>query len=733
MSKAKKSRRTFLKLSAVTGVGLAIGIAVTRRGPGPIPYVTSGGFAPNAFLQITESNDIHFYVPSSEMGQGITTGLTTLIAEELKVRPESVIVHIAGPHKEYANPLFGVQATGGSTSIRAFYQPVREAAAVAREAIVQAASQLIGAPKAALDLQDAHVLFEGIQHPYGKFVGLAASRELPEDVSLTKADKFRLIGKYSDRLDSIAKSTGTAQFGIDVELPDLHKAVVVRCPVIGGTVKSCDTASVASMPGITHVEIIFNGIAVVAKDYWLARKAARTLQIEWELPALAQVSSDTLEEKFKAALDENTGEEAFVSGAGAAALDTADHVIEADYWAPYLAHATMEPMNCTAVVKDSYCEIWAPTQSPALTQGAAAFHTGIDKQDIKVHTTYLGGGFGRRANVDFVIEAVQTARQTGVPVQVIWSREDDTRHDYYRPASYVRLQAGLNKQNAIVAWNARRAGPNIMSYAMEDTLDAMLPSIVPDAVVNWASNRGHGLYRGWKVDHSSVEGLYEDYDIPNKEVRHVTVDPGLRTGYWRSVGHSFSGFFKESFFDEVANARGADPVQMRLDYAKSDARLSGVIRRVAEEAGWGQRLPDGHFHGVAAHTSFQSAVAQIAEVSVNSGNIIIHKVTCAVDCGLSINPDIVEAQMESGINFGITAALYGQIDLDNGAVRQGNFHDYPMLRMSEAPAIDVHIIASTAAPTGVGEPGLPPVAAAIGNAVFAATGQRLRHLPLKLS
>ncbi len=733
MSKVKKSRRTFLKLSAVTGVGLAIGIAVTRRGPGPIPYASGGGFTPNAFLQITESNEIHFYVPSSEMGQGVTTGLTTLVAEELKVSPESIIVHIAGAHEQYKNPLFGVQATGGSTSIRAFYQPVREAAAVAREAIVRAASQLIGAPENALQLQDAHILYEGVQHPYGQFVGLAASRELPESSPLTQAEHFRLIGKTSQRLDSVAKSTGTAEFGIDVEIPDLHKAVVVRCPVIGGSVKSCDTTSVAGMPGITHVEIIFNGVAVVSKDYWRAKKAAKALQIEWELPALADVSSDTLQAEFKAALDENAGEEAFVSGDGATALESADHIVEADYWAPYLAHATMEPMNCTAVVKGDHCEIWAPTQSPALTQGAAAFHTGIDKQDIKVHTTYLGGGFGRRANVDFVIEAVQTAKQTGVPVQVVWSREDDTKNDYYRPASYVRLQAGLDQQSDIIAWNARRAGPNIMAYAMEDTLDAMLPSIVPDAVVNWASNRGHGLYRGWKVDHSSVEGLYEDYDIPNKEVRHVTVDPGLRTGYWRSVGHSFSGFFKESFFDEVANAKGADPVQLRLTYAKSDPRLSGVIERVADEAGWGDSLPAGHFHGVAAHTSFQSAVAQVAEVSIDNNKIRVHKVTCVVDCGLAINPDIVRAQMEGGILFGITAALYGQIDLDNGAVRQGNFHDYPMLRMNEAPAIDVHIIASAAAPTGVGEPGLPPIAAAIGNAVFAATGKRLRHLPLKVT
>jgi CO/xanthine dehydrogenase Mo-binding subunit len=344
----------------------------------------------------------------------------------------------------------------------------------------------------------------------------------------------------------------------------------------------------------------------------------------------------------------------------------------------------------------------------------------------------LGGGFGRRAFHDFVAEATAIARKVKVPVQLTWSREDDTRNDYYRPAATVDLAAGLDEQGQLQTWSAKRAGANIMPYMLDQNAGALLPEFLPDGMVDWVSKRGYGLFKNWLVDPSSVEGLYEDYDVPNKEVRHVTVDAGIRTGYWRSVGHSFTGFFKESFMDELAHASEQDPLAFRLRHLPADSRLRKVLEAAAQKAGWGQPK-NGHFLGIAAQESFESFVAEVAEVSVENGQIRVHKVTCAVDCGKVINPDIVRSQMESGVNFGLTAALYGEITFANGEVQQSNFHDYPMLRMNESPEIDVVLIDSDEHPTGVGEPGLPPIAPAVANAVFAATGTRLRSMPLRLS
>ncbi|NIB42210.1 xanthine dehydrogenase family protein molybdopterin-binding subunit [Pseudomaricurvus alkylphenolicus] len=444
-------------------------------------------------------------------------------------------------------------------------------------------------------------------------------------------------------------------------------------------------------------------------------------------------SSEEVYLDFKSALDTEEGDKAEKIGDGAQALGRADKQIEADYRAPYLAHATMEPMNCTVRIDQDRCDLWVGNQAPEMVRDVAAYYAEVHQDKVQVHSTFLGGGFGRRVSLDYVAEAVSIAKASGLAVQVVWSREDDIRHDYYRPASMARFKAALDEQGRIESWFVKRAGPNIMPYMIDDVFDTMVPGFVPDGLADWMSKRGYGLYDGILLDHASVEGLFEDYDIPNKEVRHITRDPGLRTGYWRSVGHSFGGFCKESFMDELALAADRDPVEMRLLHSQSDPNLHQVIEVAAEKSNWGQPLPTNHFHGIAAHTSFNSSVAQVAEISIERNQIKVHKVTCVVNCGTAINPDNVRAQMESGIIFGISAALFGVITLHNGQVEQSNFHDYPMVRMDDSPQIEVHIIESDEDPTGVGEPGVPPIAAAIGNAVYAATGKRLRQLPLKLS
>jgi len=733
------SRRQFLKNMGMAGGGLVVGLPLTACATANLPNPMEGDLQPNAFLQITNDNQMHFYLPRAEMGQGVYTGLTTIIAEELDVTPKRIQVHHTGAHEEYANPEFGMQVTGGSNSIRSHFVPLRQMAASVRLVILQAASRVLQVPLSDISTDNGRILVQGKALPYGEFVEIASQLSLPDDAPLKSKQDFKYIGKHNGRLDAIAKSTGTAAFGMDVEFDGLHRAALKRCPVFGGSVKSFDDSQVKTRPGIKAVVPIFNGVAVVADHYYQAKAALPFLSVEWDLPeTLPGFSSDSIDPNngmslFKNALDSDDSDNAHEEGDGREALANAKTLIKAEYWAPYLAHATMEPMNCTAKFNGDKLEIWTGCQSPDVAKNLAAFYGDVSKDDVTVHSYYLGGGFGRRAVVDFVAEAVSIAKASGLAVQLIWSREDDTQHDYYRPASLAKFEIGLNAEGNIESWNVKRAGPNIMPYTIDQVADAMLPSFLPNGMVDWISKAGYGLFDGITVDPSSVEGLFEDYDAPNKSADHVTVDPGLAVGFWRSVGHSFSGFFKESMMDEVAIIQNQDPVEYRLRHLKNNPRLANALSTAAKKAGWGKPLPKGHFHGVAIHHSFFSYVAQVAEVSVENNQIKVHKVTCAVDCGMAINPDIVRVQMESGIIFGLTAALYGEITLKDGAVVQSNFHDYPMLRMHESPEIDVVIIDSQEAPSGVGEPGLPPIAGAVANAIYAATGKRLRSLPLKIS
>ncbi len=730
------SRRSFLKQLGIVGGGLIVGVplsACANRFPHGVDTGDRANLQANAYLQITADNQIHFYMGRSEMGQGTYTGLTTLIAEELDVNPEAIQVHHAPVHKAFTNTDYGQQATGGSTSMKISYLPMRQAAANTKAVLLNAAAKQLSLPVSELQTDNGMIVHGEQRIPYGEFVALAATLSVPDNAPLKDKSQFKYIGKDRPRLDGQAKATGTAQFGIDVDFPGLHRAVLVRCPVATGTVKTVDDKAALAVTGVKKIVTIHNGVAVVAEHYWQAKQAAALLNIQWDIPKkLAAFSSDTGEAQFKAALDGDDYDTAMDAGDGADALQNAAQIIRADYWAPYLAHATMEPLNCTVKIENDEMDIWVGTQSPGLARGLAAFYGDIDKAKIRVHSTFLGGGFGRRSASDYVGEAAAIAKASGLPIQLIWSREDDTRHDLYRPAAMARFQIGVNKDGHIDSWVVRRSGPNIMAYTIDEALDAIAPGFLPNGMVNWMSKAGYGLYDGVTVDHSSVEGLYEDYSVPNKEVQHVTVDPGLPCGFWRSVGHSFSGFFKESMMDEVALAQKQDPIQFRLTHLKDNPRLANVIKIAAEKSAWSAPRNANRAQGIAAHTSFLSPVAQVAEVSIENNEILVHKVTCVIDCGSVVNPDMVKAQMESGIIFGMTAALYGEITLKEGVVQQSNFHDYPMLRMPQTPEIEVHIVDSNEAPTGVGEPGTPPIAAAIANAVFAASGKRLRRLPLKL-
>jgi len=730
-SRYRISRRQALKLFAVTSGGLIVAAPLSACSvtAAPHPLSKASGVTESALLQITPSNEVNFYLPRAEMGQGVFMGLTTLIAEELEVGPDSIAVHHASVHDAYNKPGSSLQYTGGSTSLSAHFIQLRQVAADMREAIRQAAAGDLDVPVESLVMQDGQVRDGDKAYPYGRFADTASRRAMPENTALKSASDFTVIGHDRPRLDAWDKVTGQAGFGLDVDFPGLYRAALVRCPATGGKVKTVNMDKAAAVQGVFKIVPIFNGVAVVAEQQWQAKQAAQLLEIEWDMPDLAKLSSPELRRTMERAMADDDGQNAHSAGDGADALRRADKVLEATYWAPYLAHATMEPMNCTARIHDGRCEIWVGSQMPDGALGMAAHHSGLSRDKVTVHSTYLGGGFGRRLSSDFVAEAVAIARASGVAVQLVWSREEDIQYDRYRPVSLVRMRAGLDRDGRIDSWTAKRVGPNVAAHFADDNLETIAPEFVPWSWSEWASKRSYWLFESLIINPASVHGLFGDYDIANQDVRHVTVDPGLPIGYWRSVGHSFNAFFAESFIDELADAAKQDPLAFRLAHNGHDLRMQRVLRTAAQEAGWDKARP-GRFQGIAAHNSFETAVAHVVELSLVDGAVKVNKVTCAVDCGTAVNPDIVRAQMESGIIYGMTAALFGEITVDQGAVVQSNFHDYEMIRMDQAPEIAVTIMPSTAPPTGVGEPGLPPLAPALGNAIFAATGKRIRELPL---
>jgi isoquinoline 1-oxidoreductase beta subunit len=700
------SRRTFLKVSVAAGGGLLVGLYVPSVDQRGSAEAAGAELVPNAWIRIGTDDSVTLRVATSEMGQGVYTAIPMLLAEELECDWARVRVENAPADKAYFNPLFGVQATGGSTAVRAFYTPLRQAGAAARDLLIAAAAQRWGVKEDSCRAESGYVVHNpsGRRVRYGELVDAAAKLPVPTAAILKDPSEFRLIGRPTRRLDTPLKVNGTAVFGQDIRLPGMLTAVVARCPVFGGKLRRFDDAKARRVKGVRQVLAIESGVAVVADGFWSARQGRDVLAIEWDLGPHAQVGSADIRKRLDAALNK-TGAVARREGDVDKALRGARR-IEAVYEAPYLAHATMEPMNCTAVVTANGCEVWVPTQGQTGAQRTAARVAGLPLEAVKIHTTFLGGGFGRRGEQDFVAEAVEIAKRVGAPIQVAWTREDDMQHDLYRPATLNRFAAGFDKAGNIVAWRHAIAGPSIANRA--------LPALIKDG-----------------IDFTSVEGAKNlPYAIPNIAVTYAMENGPVPVGFWRSVGSSQNAYVTECFLDEVAAATKRDPFELRRALLKEHRRHLGVLELAAEKAGWHKSLPAGRHRGIAVAESFGSFVAQVAELSIADGKPRVHRVVCAVDCGVVVNPDTVVAQMESGIVYGLTAALYGQITIRNGRVEQSNFHDYPLLRIAEMPQVEVHIAKSDEPPGGVGEPGTPPIAPAVANAMFAATRQPVRRLPI---
>ena len=701
------NRRDFLKLGAAGG-GLLLGLhlPVGARAATSEP---EGLFAPNAWIRIGSDGGIHFLVARSEMGQGVMTSLPMLIAEELGVGLDQISVGFAPASPEYTNQFIGQQATGGSTSIRDGWTKLREAGAAARTMLVEAAAARWDVHADECQVERGHVIHpNGAQRlTYGELATQAAERPLPSGVFLKEPDEWTLIGSPAPRLDTPDKITGRARYGIDVRLSDMAVASVERCPVFGGKLRGYDGAAAKAIPGVVDVVPITGGVAVIAGDTWTALKARKQLQLDWDTGANADLSSAAIRAAFERGL-EGAGVAARSDGDATAALTTAAKLVEAVYETPFQAHACMEPMNCTADVRPDGCDIYVPTQAQTRCQRTGMQVTGLPESKVRVHTTFLGGGFGRRSEQDFVRDAVELSMHLRRPVQVVWTREDDIRHDFYRPAGLNRLRAALDANGLPVAWHHHIASPSILSRAA--------PGAVADG-----------------LDRTSVAGAANlPYAVPNIQVEYTQTDTPVPVGFWRSVGHSQNIWITECFFDEVAAAGKQDPLELRRRLLAHQARHLAVLNLAAEKAGWGKPLPAGHTRGIAVAESFGSYVAEVAEVAIDGGQVRVQRVVCAVDCGQVINPDTVVAQMESGVVYGITATLKGAISIAQGRVQQGNFDDYPLLRMSELPSIEVYLLPSSAAPGGVGEPGVPPLAPAVCNAVFAATGRPVRTLPIRL-
>lgn len=696
------SRRGFL---AGSGAALVVGFTLPVAGRAlATAQGAASSFSPNAWLRITPDDRITVICGSSEMGQGVLTAIPQIMAEELDADWAKVGVEQAPVSTAFNNPAFGMQATGGSTTVRGHWDVMRNAGATARAMLIAAAAEQWKVPAGQCRTGAGRVVHSsGKSLTYGELAEAASQQKAPDKVVLKDPNNFRIIGQRKKRLDTAGKINGSALYGIDVQLPGMLVAVMARAPLPGAKVVKVEDAQAKAVNGVKQVISLPSGVAVLATGYWAAKKGRDALKVDWDLGANTGLSSA----KVTAMLNEGASKPGAVAKKEGSEDATASRMVEATYEAPYLAHACMEPMNCTAWVKPDGVEIWAGTQSQGPVQGILSQVAAVDPGKVKVNTMMLGGGFGRRFAPDFVIDATLLSKISGSPVKLIYSREDDMAAGFYRPAAVAKFTGGLAADGKATVLKAGVASPSIMAASgfMK----------IPES----------------GVDSFAMEGIADHpYDIPNQRLDYSRREPGPNVWFWRSVGHSQNIFFIESFIDEMAVAAGKDPYEFRRAMLDKQPRYKQVLEIAAQKAGWGQPLPAGMFRGIAVAQSFGSYVAEVAEVSVGAdGTPKVHRVVAAVDCGMTVNPTIIERQIEGAIAFGLTAALYGRITLKDGRVEQSNFHDYPILRSNEMPKVEVHIVASTERPGGIGEPGTPPIAPAVANALFAATGKRLRSLP----
>jgi isoquinoline 1-oxidoreductase beta subunit len=713
---AMVGRREFLRIGAAAGGGLLVSLYA------PLPGLDLSVFAAedrdaalNAFVRIGTDESVTVISAHSEMGQGIYTSLPMLLNEELEADWSRIRVEAAPVDAVYNHPVYGVQMTGGSTTSPAEWMRYRKMGAAARILLVQAAANQWHVDAASCHVVNGVVIHgaSGKRATYGSLASAAAQLAPPQDVPLKDVNQFTLIGKPMRRLDTPSKTNGSAQFGLDVHLPGMLTAVVARSPVFGGKALDFDATQALKVPGVKAVEQVPSGVAVIAEGFWPAKLGRDKLTVHWDLGPNSGLSTEQMLRDFSET-SRKPGAVAKKTGDPEAALKTAAKTLTAEYDVPYLAHAMMEPLNCVVDLRADSCEIWTGTQFETVDRANAARTAGLAPEKVQIHTTLLGGGFGRRANPasDFVVEAVNVAKAAKAPVKVVWTRDDDLKGGWYRPMWHDRFVAGLDAQGNPVAWTHTIVGQSIMQGTPFEAF---------------------GIKDG--IDSASVEGAADIlYGIPNLQVDLHTPRIGVPVQWWRSVGHSHTGFSVEAFLDEVAHAGGKDPYQLRRALLANQPRMLAVLDLAAQKANWGSPLPAGVGRGIATHFSFDSYVAQVIEASVaDDGAVRVHRVVCALDCGLVINPDTVKAQMEGGIIFGLTAALKTEITLKDGRVEQTNFNDYPMVRIFESPEIEVYMVPSTANPTGVGEPGVPPAAPALANAIFAATGKRIRRLPIRAS
>lgn len=707
--KRKISRREFLQ-HTMTGTGIVLAVTLTPLGFRVFTpaEASTGDFSPSVWLTVSSDELIRIFVAKSEMGQGVSTSLPMLVAEELDANWENVRFFFAPAEERFRDPVWGTQATGGSTSIRHLYEPLRIAGAAAKTMLIAAAArEWKVAPEECIAVKGL------IRHKrtlktlsFGQLTGLLQGIEPPARPSLKPPQEFRLIGKEIPRLDLPGKVSGAAIFGIDVNVPGMLTAAVAHSPLLGGRVDSVTSSAALKIHGVHKVVKLPSGVAVCADSFAAASAGVAALKIRWSGgdPKLGNAS---LEAGFAKAMKE-TGIRAKVVGDTSAALKSSSRKLDATFRLPFLAHVTMEPMNCTAQITADRCEVWAPTQNQTGVKAVAGKISGLPPEKVFVNTTYLGGGFGRRFETDVVEEALHLAKATGKPVKVIWSREDDFRNDFYRPMNLSRVEAALGADGKISAWEHTVVCPSIFARVFPDTMK-------------------NG------VDQAAVEGVANlDYDVPNLGVNYIRHDTPVPVGFWRSVGSSHNAFVVETIMDELALMAGVDPVEFRLAHLGKDPNAYAVVKTASMKGGWGKKVPAGRGRGFSFHRSFDTSVAMVAEVEVDrkSGKIKVHRVVCAVDCGPVVNPDIVKSQIEGAVCFGLSAALRERVEIAKGGIVSSSFSNYAILGMKDAPLVEVYLVKGQGKPGGIGEPGVPPVAPAVANALFAATGLRLRDLPM---